>query len=91
MPKFVIERTVPGAGAMSAKDLQGISQKSNEVLDGLAGRAQWLETFVTDDKLFCVYVADEEATVLEHGTCGGFPVDAVRQVRAIIDPTTGGA
>ena len=91
MPKFVIERTVPGAGSMNAKELKGISQKSNEVLDGLAGRAQWLETFVTDDKLFCVYVADDEATVQEHGKCGGFPVDAVRQVKAIIDPTTGGA
>jgi hypothetical protein len=91
MPKFVIERTVPGAGSMSAKELKGISAKSNEVLDGLAGRAQWLESYVTDDKLFCVYVADDEATVREHGKCGGFPVDAVLQVKAIIDPTTGGA
>ncbi len=89
MPKFVIERTLPGAGSLSAKDLKGIAAKSNEVLDGLAGRAQWLETFVPDDKLFCVYVADDEATVREHGDCGGFPVDAVLQVQTIIDPTTG--
>ena len=89
MPKFVIERTLPGAGSLSAEELRAIARKSNETLDGLCGRAQWLETYVTDDKLFCVYVADDEATVREHGTNGGFPVDAASQVRAIIDPTTG--
>jgi hypothetical protein len=88
MPKFVIERELPGAGQLTADDLQGISQKSVEVLDSMAGRAQWLQTFVTDDKLFCVYVADDEATVEEHARNGGFPCNSVRRVRAIIDPTT---
>ena len=88
MPKYVIERTLPGAGKLSAKDLRGISQKSNEVLDSLAGRAQWLQTYVTDDKLFCVYIADNEATVKEHANGGGFPCTAVHRVRTMIDPTT---
>ena len=88
MPKFVIERELPGAGALSADELQGISQKSVEVLDSMAGRAQWLESYVTDDKLFCVYIADNEATVQEHANGGGFPCNAVRRVRTMIDPTT---
>jgi Protein of unknown function (DUF4242) len=88
MPKFVIERDMPGADELSAADLQGISQKSNEVLDSMAGRAQWLQTYVTDDKLFCVYIADDAATVEEHAKAGGFPCTAVRRVRTIIDPTT---
>lgn len=88
MPKYVIERTLPGAGNLTAEELQGISQKSVEVLDGMAGRAQWLETFVTGDKLFCVYIADSEDSVREHATCGGFPCDAVNEVRTTIDPTT---
>jgi hypothetical protein len=88
MPKFVIERPLPGAGALSSKELQGIARKSNEVLDSMAGRAQWLQTYVTDDKLFCVYIADDAATVAEHAKAGGFPCEAARQVRTIIDPTT---
>jgi Protein of unknown function (DUF4242) len=88
MPKFVIERDMPGADEFSPDDLQGISQKSNEVLDSMAGRAQWLQTYVTDDKLFCVYIADDAATVEEHAKAGGFPCTAVRRVRTIIDPTT---
>ena len=88
MPKFVIERDMPGADELSADDLQGISQKSNEVLDSMAGRAQWLQTYVTDDKLFCVYIADDAATIEEHAKAGGFPCTAVRRVRTIIDPTT---
>ena len=88
MPKFVIERDLPGAGKLSGDDLQAIAQKSVEVLDSMAGRAQWLESFVTDDKLFCVYIADNEATVQEHANGGGFPCNAVRRVRTIIDPTT---
>jgi hypothetical protein len=88
MPKFVIERDMPGADELSPDDLQGISQKSNEVLDSMAGRAQWLQTYVTDDKLFCVYIADDAATVEEHAKAGGFPCTAVRRVRTIIDPTT---
>ena len=88
MPKYVIERDLPGAGQLDAEQLQGISQKSVEVLDSLAGRAQWLESFVTDDKIFCVYIADNEATVVEHANGGGFPCNAVNRVRTMIDPTT---
>jgi hypothetical protein len=88
MPKYVIERDLPGAGKLTGDELQGISQKSVEVLDAMAGRAQWLHTFVTDDKLYCVYIADDEAAVREHATNGGFPCDAVSRVGTIIDPTT---
>lgn len=88
MPKYVIERPLPGAGKLSADELQGISQKSVEVLDSMAGRAQWLHTFVTDDKLFCVYIADSPESVVEHAKAGGFPCENVAEVRTIIDPTT---
>ena len=88
MPKYVIERELAGAGEMSHTDLQALSQKSVEVLDGMAGRAQWLQSYVTDDKIFCVYIADDPETVQEHATAGGFPCNGVRRVRAIIDPTT---
>lgn len=88
MPKFVIERPLPGAGNLSAEELRGIARKSNEVLDSMAGRAQWLQTYVTDDKLFCVYIADDAETVAEHAKSGGFPCESARQVRTIIDPTT---
>ena len=88
MPKYVIERELPGAGRLSGDELQAISQKSVEVLDSMAGRAQWLQTYVTDDKLFCVYIADDEAAVQEHATAGGFPCNGVHRVATIIDPTT---
>ena len=88
MPKYVIERDLPGAGTLSGEEFQAISQKSVEVLDSMAGRAQWLESYVTDDKLFCVYIAADEATVQEHANGGGFPCNAVRRVRTMIDPTT---
>jgi hypothetical protein len=88
MPKYVIERDLPGAGQLSAGDLQAISQKSVEVLDSMAGRAQWLQTYVTDDKLFCVYIAEDEGAVREHASAGGFPCNAVNHVGTIIDPTT---
>lgn len=89
MPKFVIERSLPGAGDLSDQQIHDISAKSNEVLDGMAGRAQWLHSYVTDDKLYCVYIADDEAAVREHATTGGFPADSVATVRRTIDPTTG--
>ena len=89
MPKYVIERELPGAGKLSADELQGISQKSNEVIDSMAGRVQWLHSYVTDDKIFCVYIADSEASVKEHAELGGFPANAIRQVGTVIDPTTG--
>jgi hypothetical protein len=88
MPKYVIERDLPGAGKLSADELQAISEKSVGVLDSMAGRAQWLQTFVTDDKLFCVYIADDVDTVKEHAQSGGFPCNAVNRVGTIIDPTT---
>ena len=88
MPKYVIERPLPGAGQLTDAELQAIAQRSNEVLDALAGSAQWLQSFVTDDKLFCVYIADDEAAIREHASRGGFPCEAVNRVRRIIDPTT---
>lgn len=88
MPKYVIERDLPGAGQLSGDELQAISQKSVEVLDSMAGRAQWLQTYVTDEKLFCVYIADDVDAVREHAAAGGFPCTAVQRVGTIIDPTT---
>ncbi len=90
MPKYVIERDLPGAGALSADDLRGISEKSNSVLAEMGGDVKWLHSYVADDKIFCVYVAPDEARVREHATRGGFPANAVRPVSAVIDPTTGG-
>lgn len=88
MPKYVIERELPGAGNLGADDLTSIAQKSVEVLDAMAGRAQWLTTFVTGDKLYCVYIADDEAAVREHAHAGGFPCNVVSRVATMIDPTT---
>ena len=89
MPKFVIERSLPGAGKLTAAELQAISRKSVEVLDAMAGRAQWLHSYVTDDKLYCVYVAPDEATVRQHAEQGGFPANSIARVHAVIDPVTG--
>jgi hypothetical protein len=88
MDKYVIEREVPGAGTLSDEDLKAIAQRSVEALDGLAGRAQWLESFVTDDKLFCVYLADGTESIEDHARDGGFPCNAIRPVHRIIDPST---
>ncbi len=88
MPKFLIERTVPGAGQMDAAALAAISAKSNGVLHDLGPDIQWVESYVSDDKITCVYVATNEKLIREHGKCGGFQVDSVAQVRAVIDPTT---
>jgi len=89
MPKFVIERNIPGAGSLSTDELHAISKKSNEVLADMAPRAQWLHSYVTTDKIYCVYVADNEAAVREHAECGGFPADVVSRVGTVIDPTSG--
>jgi hypothetical protein len=89
MPKFVIEREIPGAGKLSAAELHSISAKSNAVLADMAPRAQWLQSYVTGDKIYCVYVAEDEAAVREHAECGGFPANVVSQVSTVIDPTTG--
>jgi hypothetical protein len=88
MPKFVIERELPGAGKLSTKDLQGISQKSCSVLQKMGPQIQWVQSYVTDDKIFCVYNAPNADTVREHAKQGGFPANNVVQVRTIIDPTT---
>jgi hypothetical protein len=88
MPRFVIEREIPGAGKLTQDQLQAISQKSCAVLNGMGPKIQWVESFVTDNKIYCVYVAPDEATVREHARQGGFPANSVAQVRRMIDPTT---
>jgi hypothetical protein len=88
MPKFVIEREIPGAGKLTAEQLQGISQTSCGVLRELGPQIQWVQSFVTDDKIYCVYIAPDEDTVRKHAQMGGFPANKVAQVRAVIDPTT---
>jgi hypothetical protein len=88
MPKYVIEREIPGAGKLSADQLRGISQTSCGVLRQMGPAVQWVESFVTDDKVYCVYIAPNEEAVREHATRGGFPANRVSQVRATIDPTT---
>ena len=88
MPKYVIEREIPGAGNLAPEQLKAISQKSCGVLRNLGPQIQWLESYVTDDKIYCVYIAPDEATVRRHAEQGGFPANRVSQVRTIIDPTT---
>ena len=88
MPKYVIEREIPGAGKLTPDQLQAISQKSCGVLRNLGPQIQWLESYVTDDKIYCVYIAPDEATVREHAKQGGFPANRVSEVKGIIDPTT---
>jgi hypothetical protein len=88
MNRYLIERTIPGAGRLSPAELQAIARTSNDVLSGLAPRAQWVHSYVTDDAIACIYLAEDEEAVREHGRCGGFPVDVVRQVRTVIDPMT---
>ena len=88
MPKYVIEREIPGAGAIPAADLQAISQKSCSVLQGLGPQIQWVQSYVTDDKIYCIYIAPDKETVLEHAKQGGFPANSVAEVRTMIDPTT---
>jgi Protein of unknown function (DUF4242) len=90
MPKFVIERVIPGAGALTPEQLKAISQTSCGVLTSMGPQIQWLESFVTDDKIYCIYIAPDEATVREHARLGQFPANSVSEVRAIIDPTTAG-
>jgi hypothetical protein len=89
MPKYVIEREIPGLGKLSGDELRSISQKSNEVLATLAPRVQWQQSYVTDDKLYCVYIAEDEDAVLAHARGGGFPANSVARVGTVIDPTTG--
>jgi len=88
MPKYIIEREIAGAGKLTPEQLRGISQKSCGVLEKLGPKIQWLESYVTDDKIYCVYIAPDSATVREHAKQGGFPANRVSEVREIIDPTT---
>jgi hypothetical protein len=88
MPKFVIERDLPGAGKLTALELKGISQKSCGVLREMGPKIQWQQSYVTDNKIYCVYLADSEKDVREHAQRGGFPANSVAAVRAIIDPAT---
>jgi len=88
MPKYIIERVIPDAGKLSPQDLQAISQKSCSVLTDLGPSIQWQQTYVTNDKLYCVYIAPNEELVREHARKGGFPANSVEQIRTIIDPTT---
>lgn len=88
MPKYVIEREIPGAGNLSADELKSISQKSCGVLQNLGPQIQWVESFVTPDKIYCVYIAPNEEMVREHARQGGFPANRVSEVATVIDPTT---
>jgi len=88
MPKYVIERDLPGAGELSPEKLRGISQKSRAVLEELGPQIQWLESYVTADKLYCVYIAPSDELIREHARRGGFPAGSISEVKAMIDPTT---
>jgi len=88
MPKYVIEREIPEAGKLSTQELQGVSQKSCGVLEEMGPQIQWVQSYVTDDKIYCVYIAANEGMVLEHAQKGGFPVNRVSKIKTIIDPTT---
>jgi hypothetical protein len=88
MPKYVIERDLPGAGKLSKAELKGISQKSCSVLEKLGPKIQWLHSYVTDDKVYCVYQAESEALIREHAKQGGFPANRISQVRTMIEPAT---
>ncbi|HTF36778.1 MAG TPA: DUF4242 domain-containing protein [Blastocatellia bacterium] len=88
MPKFVIEREIPGAGNLSPEELRGISQTSCGVLQQMGPRIQWLHSYVTGDKIYCVYIAPNEETIREHAQAGGFPANRVSEIKSVIDPTT---
>jgi hypothetical protein len=88
MPKFVIERELPGAGKLSAQELRAISEKSVGILNTLGPKIQWVQSYVVDDKIYCVYNAPSPELIQEHARCGGFPANRISRVRQIIDPTT---
>lgn len=88
MKKFIIERNIPGAGQMSAQDLNAVSQKSCSVLRGLGPDVQWIESYVTDDKVYCVYLALDAELIRKHAELGGFPANRISEVKAVIDPCT---
>ncbi|HZT74578.1 MAG TPA: DUF4242 domain-containing protein [Terriglobales bacterium] len=88
MPKFLIEREVPGAGALSAPDIQALSQKSCSVLATLGPQIQWVHSYVTGDKIYCVYIAPSEALIRQHAAQGGFPANRISEIKSVIDPAT---
>ena len=88
MPKYIIERNIPGAGALDRQQLAAITQTSCNVLRGMGPQIQWIESYVTDDKIYCVYIAPDEATIREHARLGQFPADMVQAVRSVIDLPT---
>jgi hypothetical protein len=88
MPKYVIEREIPNAGKLTSQEIQGISQKSCSVLHKLGPQIQWLESFVTDDKIYCIYIAPNEEAIREHARLGGFPANRISAVKSIIGPTS---
>jgi len=88
MPKYVIEREIPGAGKLSTAELHAVAQKSCGVLRNMGPQIQWLHSYVTDDKIYCVYIAPDEASVRKHAEQGGFPANRISTVRRMIDPTT---
>ncbi len=88
MPKYVVEREIPGAGQMTVEQLKGAAQTSCAVLSEMGPRIQWLESFVTDDKLYCIYIAPDENAIVEHAKRGGFPCNRVALICGMIDPTT---
>jgi len=88
MPKFVIERQIPGAGKLAPADLKAISQKSCGVLASMGPSIQWIQSYVTDDRIYCIYQAPDEASVRKHAELGGFPANAVMRVHTVIDPAT---
>ena len=88
MPKFVIEREIPDAGKLTPEQLHAISQKSCGVLESMGPRIQWLQSFVTDNKIYCIYIAPDEETVRQHAQQGGFPANSIARVLSVIDPTT---
>ena len=91
MPKYLIEREIPGAGKLSPQQLQAISQKSCSILNKLGSQIQWLHSYVVDDKICCVYISPNEEMIREHARQGGFPANRISEVKAVIDPVTGGA
>ena len=88
MPKYVIEREIPAAGKLSPQELSAISQKSCSVLRNMGPQIQWVESYVTDDKVYCIYIAPNEAAIKRHANEGGFPANRISEIRTVIDPTT---
>jgi len=88
MPKYVIERELPGAGKLTQDELHAVSQKSSDVLNHLGPQIQWIESYVTDDKIYCIYRAPSEELIRQHAKEGGFPANKISQVRSVIDPST---